>query len=66
MLPYLLIPLKCNVPFLQQYRYDCEITQKKKKQRPSPNPDDIKTTIFCRNEKVKIVQRSLFTTMLNK
>ena len=29
---------------------DLEITQKK--QRPGPNPDDIETAVFCRNEKV--------------
>ena len=29
---------------------DLEITQKK--QRPGPNPDDIKTAVFCRNHKV--------------
>ena len=36
---------------------DSQITQKS--QRPVPNPDDIKTAVFCRNEKVKIVQRLL-------
>ena len=28
--------------------------------------DDIKTAVFCRNEKVQIVQRLLWTKMLNK
>ena len=43
---------------------DREITQKK--QRPGPNPDDIKTAVFCRNEKEQIVERLLCTTMLNE
>ena len=43
---------------------DLKITQKK--QRPGPNPDDIKTAVFCRNEKVQIVLRLLCTKMLNK
>ena len=55
LLSYLLIQLKSN---------DREITQKK--QRPDPNPNDIKTTVFCRNEKVQIVERLLRTTMLSK
>ena len=43
---------------------DREITREK--QRPVPNPDDIKTAVFCRNEKVQIVQRLLCSEMLNK
>ena len=43
---------------------DRKITQKKP--RSVPNPDYIKTAVFCRNEKVQVVQRLLFTTMLNK
>ena len=43
---------------------DREITQKK--QRPGPNPNDIKTAIFCRIEEVQIVQRLLCSTRLNK
>ena len=43
---------------------DREITQKK--QRSSPNLDDIKTAFFCRNEKVQIVQRLVCITTLNK
>ena len=42
---------------------DCEITQKK--QRLGPN-SDIKTAVFCRNEKEQIVQRLFCTTMLNE
>ena len=42
------------------------IPSTQKKQRPGSNPDDIKTAVFCRNEKVRIVKRFVFTTTLNK
>ena len=61
---HLLIPLKYNVNFFLAIANDREIIQKK--QRSGPNFDDIKTAIFRRNEKVKIVQGLLSTTMLNK
>ena len=64
---YLLIPLKYYIFFfffLIAIANDRGITQKK--QRPGPNPDDTKTAVFCRSEKVQIAQRLLCTTMLNK
>ena len=33
---------------------------------PGPNPDHIKTAVFCRNEKLQIVQELLCTTILDK
>ena len=50
--------------FLIAIANDREIT--KKKQKPDPNPNDIKTAIFYRNEKIQIVQRLLCNTMLSK
>ena len=50
--------------FLIATANDRKITQKKS--RPGLNPDDIKIAVFCRNEKVQIAERLLFTTMLNK
>ena len=49
---YLLISWKYTVNFFIAIANDHEITKKKKKQIPGPNPDDIKTPIFCRNKKV--------------
>ena len=43
---------------------DREITQKK--ERPGLNPDDIKTAIFCLNEKIQIVHILFCTTMFDK
>ena len=60
----MLIPLKYNVHFFIVIPNDREITQKK--QKPSPNAEDIKTAVFYRNEKVKIAQRLGCTPMLNK
>ena len=43
---------------------DREITQKK--QRPGPNPDNIKMAVFWSKRKSEIVQRLFCTTMFNK
>ena len=48
---YLLIPLKYNVHSFIAIANDHKIIQKK--QRPGPNPDDMKTAIFVEAKKYK-------------
>ena len=42
------------------------IVKSLRKKRSGPKPDDLKTAIFCRNEKEQIIQTLLCTTTLNK